>query len=264
VATWLEAFDSRDAEIGPSQPTARLRYVGLGSEDDGDANASLQAVIPATYPGSYGVLTFAGYTIRTIGAGLWFAVVTYTRQDSQWQFDTTGGTQKITQSLASTAMVADTDPPIDCGGAINAKDDSVEGVEITVPVFAWSETYHFSPAFVTNAYIAALFNLTGTINLATFRTFDPGCVLFKGARGAQKGDEDYEITFSFAGQPPTDGLTIDGIDGEIGPITKRGWDLLEIRYQDNVSGNQLLKKPVAAIVHTVYPDGDFSQLAIGG
>jgi hypothetical protein len=87
-------------------------------------------------------------------------------------------------------------------------------------------------------------------------------VLFLGASGAKRGEEDWEITFRFAASPNMTGLQI----GDITGINKKGWEYLWVRYADDEDANAkvLIKKPIAAYVEKVYEDGDFSGLGIGG
>jgi len=44
------------------------------------------------------------------------------------------------------------------GGAVGVTHDSVEGVDITIPVYSFSETHFLDAAFVTPAYYGTLFN----------------------------------------------------------------------------------------------------------
>ena len=116
--------------------------------------------------------------------------------DSTYQFDTAGGTQHITQSLQTLGKYA---PPgkvaPDFKGAIGVTHDNVEGVDITVPVYNFSETHYIASELVTLAYKATLFSLTGKVNKHVFRGFAPGEVLFVGASGAKRGEKDWEITW---------------------------------------------------------------------
>ncbi len=84
-------------------------------------------------------------------------------------------------------------------------------------------------------------------------------MLFQGASGSQRGQEDWEITFSFAASPNATGLTM----GDITDIDKKGWEYLWVRYQDAEDEDVLVKQPAAAYVEQVYPYGDFSLLGIG-
>jgi hypothetical protein len=176
---------------------------------------------------------------------------------SSYSFDTGGGNQKITQSLETVGSYGD-DPP-DFQGAIGVNNDSVEGTDITIPVYNFKETHYIPVALITAAYKATLFYLTGKVNAAPFKGFAPGEVLFMGASGSQRGQEDWEITFSFAASPNAVGLTM----GDITGIDKKGWEYLWVRYQDAEDEDVLVKQPAAVYVEQVYPYGDFSLLGIG-
>jgi len=137
--------------------------------------------------------------------------------------------------------------------------DSVEGTDITVPVYAFTETHYIPDALVTAAYKATLFSLTGRTNKSTFKGFQPGEVLFLGATGTKRGTDDWEITFRFAASPNVTGITI----GDIQNIAKGGWSYLWVRYSDAESEQVLVKQPIAVYVEQVYEEGEFSGLGIG-
>lgn len=130
-----------------------------------------------------------------------------------------------------------------------------------VPVYNFSETHYIDAALMTGAYKAALFFLTGAVNNAPFRGFAAGEVLFLGASGSKRGQDDWEIRFRFAASPNVTGLVVGSITG----INKRGWEYLWGRYADaeDTAAKALVKRPVAAYVEQVYPYGDFSGLGIG-
>jgi hypothetical protein len=175
-------------------------------------------------------------------------------------FDTGGGTTHITQSLATVNSYAPAgETPPDFKGAIGVSTDSVEGTDITIPVFNFTETHYVPVALLTGAYKVVLFYLTGRVNHAPFKGFARGEVLFQGASGSQRGQEDWEITFSFAASPNATGLTV----GDITDIDKKGWEYLWVRYQDAEDADVLVKQPAAVYVEQVYLYGDFSLLGIG-
>ncbi|MBI1372485.1 MAG: hypothetical protein GC159_06960 [Phycisphaera sp.] len=135
-------------------------------------------------------------------------------------------------------------------------------MDITIPVYTFSETHYLSAGTVTNAYKGTLFNLTGKVNSGGFKGLAAGECLFLGAAGSQRGvGEDWEITFRFAGSPNKTGLTV----GDIAGISKKGWEYLWVRYQDTEDNNakMLIKKPIAAYVEKVYDEGNFASLGIG-
>ncbi|HBO45788.1 MAG TPA: hypothetical protein DD670_18065 [Planctomycetaceae bacterium] len=258
-----EKFGSRQTSEGEN-PSIELRFTIAGSDDDIEVKTSLLAASPVFYDG----LVRQSAQIEQIGPLLWDGSVRYGQRkrpetgDSNFAFDTGGGTQHITQSLQTLgryAPVGVTAP--DFQGAIGATSESVEGVDVTVPVYNFSETHYIAAEMVSGAYKAALFALTGRVNAASFRGFAAGEVLFLGASGSKRGEEDWEITFRFAVSPGATGITVGPITG----INKRGWDYLWVRYQDaeDAAAGALVKRPVAAYVERVYYDGDFSGLGIG-
>ena len=149
------------------------------------------------------------------------------------------------------------------GDAKRLWDYSVEGVDITVPVFQFSETHYFTNDEVTPAYKGTLFSLTGKVNAGAFKGFQAGEVLFLGASGARRGtdpDDDWEITFRFAASPNASGISV----GDISGISKRGWEYLWVRYadQEDTGSHAIVKRPVAAYVERVYDEGSFAGLGI--
>ena len=177
-------------------------------------------------------------------------------------FDTGGGTMHLNQSLGTSAK-APNDAP-DFGGAIGVDGEgNVAGVDVTMPVFNFEETHTLSGTVVTNDWKKKVAALTGTINKAAFRGFAAGEVLFLGAAGSKrskKASANWEITFRFAVSANQAQLKI----GDLTIANKRGWDYLWVSYKTTVAANgkSLVKKPAAAYVEKVYPDGDFGTLGI--
>jgi len=204
-------------------------------------------------------------------ACIWKGTVRYARAsqdseppetgDSAFSFDTGGGTQHITQSISTVnkyAPAGKTAP--DFKGAVGVTHDSVEGVDITVPVYNFSETHYLADSVVTADYRGKLFRLTGKVNGGSWHGFDAGEALFLGAAGSKRSDEDWEVTFRFAASPNKTGLTV----GTITAIDKKGWQYMWVRYADaeDATAKAIVKKPVAVYIEKVYEDGDFSDLRI--
>jgi hypothetical protein len=59
----------------------------------------------------------------------------------------------------------------------------VEGVDITVPVYNFSETHYLPAASISGDYKASLFNLTGKVNAGSFKGFAD-----QSLRGADRAD----------------------------------------------------------------------------
>jgi len=263
-----EKFESRQVTMG-TNPTAELRYTVRGTTDDVAARVALEGASPTVYD-LYGdglvLIPRDSATVEPLGNDLWEGSVRYgvvpQENESSFSFDTGGGSQHITQSketIASHAPPGKTAP--DFKGAIGVTGDSVEGVDITVPVYQFSETHYLPGALVTPAYKLALFQLTGRVNHALWKGFSAGEVLFLGASGSKRGLGPWEITYRFASSPNITGLTVGTITG----IDKKGWEYLWVRYADaeDSTAKALVKQPIAAYVERVYENGDFSLLGIG-
>jgi len=263
-----ERAESRESTTGDSA-SVELQYVIRGTASDLEAKVALGDAAPVLYDGlprESRRVSPVFVDINNPDGSIWEGVARYGRTprpatgESEFSFDTGGGTQHVTQSLATVgrhAAPGQTAPNF--SGAIGVTRDSVEGVDITVPVFNWTETHYLDDVYVTGSYKASLFRLTGKVNQAGFRGFEPGEVLFLGASGSRRGDEDWEITFRFAASPNRRSLTV----GEITGIRKRGWEYLWVRYADAEDEGVLVKRPVGVYVEQVYEYGDFRQLGIG-
>lgn len=257
VEVW-EKFGSRESTAGDT-PSIDLLYVIQGTSDDLVAKNALATASPVLYDG----LRRSSWHVEQIGVDLWNGSVRYDKietSESSFSFDTGGGSQHITQSLNTVgSYVADGQSP-NFYGAIGVTHDSVEGVDITVPIYNFSETHYFDPSLITGAYKATLFSLTGKVNGGAFRGFAAGEVLFLGASGSQRGADKWEITYRFAASPNVTNLQI----GQINGVNKKGWEYLWVRYADSEDTNakMLVKKPIAAYVEQVYPYGNFAALGI--
>jgi len=287
--TILERQASRNVTTGKNK-TIELQYIVMGVTEGGDevgdhdafALAALTAAVEDTIAvdGETLVRTkrhiepIARWTVEATDKPgqtmLWDGFVTYERfnwtppetEQSTFSFDTGGGTQHITQSISTIAKYpVDTAP--DCKGAIGVgqSGDSlvVEGVDIVVPVYNWSETHYLANATVTAAYKQTLFGLTGKVNDDTFKGFAAGEVLFLGASGSQRGAEDWEVSFRFAASKNKTGLTI----GAITNIAKAGWEYLWVRYKNSTDKDMPVQIPAAVYIEQVYEPADFSGLGIG-
>ncbi len=128
-----------------------------------------------------------------------------------------------------------------------------------MPVYSFAETHYLANAYVTQAYKNTLFDLTGKVNISSFRSLPTGSVLFLGASGATRGQDDYEISFRFAASPNQVGLVVGSITG----IAKKGWEYMWVRYEDAVDSGAQVKQPVAVYIEQVYRYADFRLLGIG-
>jgi hypothetical protein len=270
TATATEKYLSRPAKEAGLTTAAllstELHYIVTDTSDELAAITAVRATAPATHND----LARGEITVEPTGPTTWDAVVQYVGAnegelevgESSYSFDTGGGSQHITHCLshiASYAPAGKTAP--DFKGAIGVTTDSVEGVDITVPVYTFGETHILANSSVTGTYKGKLFALTGKTNNATFKGFAIGECLFLGASGSKRGKGDWEITFRFAASPNKTGLTV----GDITGIAKKGWEYLWVRYEDAVdaTAKALVKKPLAVYIEKVYEEGSFTDLGIG-
>lgn len=265
--------------------SAEFLYLVTGTDDEQTALAAVKAEAAATYTFANG--SGSGDDVKLPRQpvelepilidgtrSMWEARVRYgvnswasrsppQENDNVYSFDTTGGTEKITQSKAtvSVSVPSGLSTP-DFKGCIGWDGKNVNGCEIVVPAFRWEEKVYLADARVTNAYRITCHNLTGKVNDAEFRGFPAGDVLFLGVRGSRTGDGDddlWELTFSFAASPNGTNLTV----GDITVPAKKGWEYLWVFYEDAVSGNVKARRPRAAVVERVYDTASFAQLGIG-
>jgi len=271
ATTVNELPDSREW----SGQQCKFRYLIRGTASDTAAKTALLAEAAATYEDlpideSRTEIEPVHVDSDNAAACIWHGTVWYARSsnsseppetgESTFSFETGGGTQHITQSLSTINSYGTS--PEDYKGAIGVegegKDINVQGCDITVPVYNFSETHYLSNATVDSAYKSTLYSLTVKVNNAGFKGFDAGEVLFLGASGSKRGDEDWEITFRFAASPNKTGLSA----GDISGIAKKGWEYLWIRYGLKEGSSAYIVQPIAAYVEQVYESGDFSGLGI--
>ena len=268
--TCTENPDSRRYTEGQS---AELLYTVRGTADEAEALDALKSAAPVTFNGLVrqpGTVEPVHMDSVNADKCIWTGTANYApwqqsdppqTGDSVFSFDTGGGSQHVTQSLSTVSKHAASGTPPDFKGAIGVTHDNVEGVDITIPVYNFSETHYLADVVVTGAYKAALFSLTGKVNSGSFKGFAAGEVLFLGASGSKRGEDDWEITFRFAASPNRTNITI----GDMTGIAKKGWEYLWVRYEDaeDAAAQTLVKKPTAAYVEKVYEEGNFAGLGIG-
>jgi hypothetical protein len=260
--TVTEKFQSRDVVRGNS-PSAQLNYIIQGTDDYDEALTELASIAPTGFDN----LPRLSYGVEPIAPMLWLGFSRYGKRTvsetgvKQYQFDTGGGTQHITQSLSTVQRYGRTGfiAP-NFLGAIGVSQGSVEGVDIVVPVYNFSEVNYESDSQVDAAYRQILFNLTGKVNNNTWNGYAAGEVLFLGAAGSMRAGGDWEITYRFAASPNLSGLNV----GDITGIAKQGWQYMWVQYidEEDSTAKSLIKRPWSVHIEQVYPYGDFSGLHV--
>jgi len=263
AVTVEERWDSRDRTegVGAEKSSTELLWVINGTTLDDVALTNLSSSTPTSYSG----LPLLNISVDRIAWETWLGTANYGDGNAGstpeigspvFTFDTTGGTEHISQSLDTTAYPGGAP---DSKGAIGDNGETVEGVDITTPVYNFTETHLIPVATVTPAYRAILFWATGRINNANFKGFHPEEVLFLGAVGALRNEDYWEISYNFAALPRVLNIQI----GDITGIDKQGWDYVDIRREKIEDGGSLVNPPLAVYVHKVYPEGDLGLLGIG-
>lgn len=265
MATVAELFDDRREVVDESMS---VPYIVTNAADESAVRTACDDTgnIPELRTSLNRTLHLNTVEIESrVNLTTWRVVARYTvySPDSTYAFDTAGGTQHITQSIA-TRNTYGPKATTAFKGAIGFDGQNVQGCDITVPVFQFGETHYFSASDITTAYKATLFDLTGKYNNASFKNFNAGEVLFLGASGSRMGDDSndlWEIRFSFAASPNRQNFSV----GDISSVDKLGWDYMWVQYgEDEDAGtSQIIKKPVAVYIEQVYYAGDFSLLDIG-
>jgi hypothetical protein len=277
---WVEDGDSRQATIVRKGKKATSSYTKsykvFGTADDTVLHAAINAEISANgaywqYPGVPGMQLLAEqYSVSYLGDNAWQLTISYEKGGAEdgteplkraRSFDTTGGTQHLTQAYAESRFGAGAP---DQKKAIGVDSNGVNGVDVVVPQLQWQESYDVPNAYVTSAWIRGVAGVTGTTNNASFRGFEAGEVLFVGCSGSQEWDDQkgrgpWSLSFRFVASKNVTGETI----GDITGVAKKGHEYLWVRYEDAVDSSTLLKKPKAVYVNQVYRPADFSALGIG-
>jgi hypothetical protein len=277
---WVEDGDSRQATIvrkgRKAQSTYTKSYKLFGTADDVKLHTVINAEITANgkywqYPGAPGMQLMAeSYSVSFLGDNAWQLTINYTKDGAEdgteplkraRSFDTSGGTQHITQAHAETIFGGG--PSYE--NAIGVDDNAVNGVDIVVPALQWQESYDVPNKYITNAYIKSVAGVTGTVNNSSFRGFAAGEVLFVGCAGSQEWDDDkgrgpWSLSYRFVASQNVTGQSVGTLS-----VNKKGHEYLWVVYKNENDSEtvSMVKKPKYAYVNKVYRDGDFSSLGIG-
>lgn len=269
-----ELMSSRHTRSG-RDASAVLVYFVRGTIDEPVVRTTMLANVPPVY----GDLVLQSLECEPVGYGMWHVSAYYglapTVSTTNPGVDPGGGssggtepgpsdalgaaivvsighrTQHITQSLYTADKAqrsADTRPLPDFKGAIGVSRDGVEGCDIIVPELTWQEEWSFVDAYITWAYAQRLYELVGRVNHAKFRSFEPGEVMFLGAQLDRPTSGIRKITYSFRAER---NVTNFKLTPEFNSVNKEGHQYLWVSYEDDVSGDNLLRIPRAVYVEEV-------------
>jgi hypothetical protein len=280
---WVEDGDSRQATIvrrgKKAASTMTKSYKLFGTANDVEVHAAVNQQISTVgygwqYPGVADAQLWAeSYSIAFLGDNAWQVTINYEKSGAEpttpdpmkraRSFDTTGGTQHVTQAADERAYGILGQTPPSQFNAIGVDDNGVNGVDIVTPQLQWQESYDVPNAYINATYVRGLAGMTGTTNNAAFRGFEAGEVLFVGCSGSQEWDDEkgsgpWSLSYRFVASKNVTGERIGGIF-----VDKKGHEYLWVRYENDVSGYSLLKKPIAVYVNRVYRESNFALLGIG-
>lgn len=237
-----------------SPPSETREYVLRGIFDRSYAEAfAVSATLPLITTAA-GLLYRQDVKVDEVGYAVWNVTVPYATKKNEtgkwtWDFDTTGGSVTIKASKSTVARYV---PPgktaADHKQLIGVHGDEVDGTTVVIPTLKINARYRHPLAVVTIPYAKQLARWTGKVNSDVFLTFDPGEVLFLGARGSDGTEAEAEVGYSFACEENLQNVVI----GEIQNIQKQGWDYLWLEWEDYTDGGKPAKKPKQINVERVY------------
>lgn len=267
-----EGFFSRPATVGETASAEGIYYV-LNEPDEVVAHLAAVTASPAVYRS----MPRQSSGIDRLSPSIYKVTINYGLPQNQVQttdpatesfntvltFNMTGGTTHITQALATTSYAPAAVTPVDVRKTIglDLKTGQVRGLDMFSPILDYTLATRFANEVVTQEYIDALYDMTPCTNNALFYGRPAGSVLFKGARGSKRGQEQWELGFELAYSKNVTGKTIGTIEG----INKTGWQYLEVLYVDGTAtlGGKKIQVPGQVNVHTVFEEKDFAALLIG-
>jgi hypothetical protein len=256
--------------VDPSQSQQVLVYRVTDTQDEATAAGLIAATIPATI--TLGGITLYPYTLTMTREGATAWIGEYLFKSFQYpavgeieiEFDTDGGTAKVTQAVSHLGDYAPSGVTApNFGGLINVTPEGVEGFDAEIPAFNFIYHATFTSASLTQSYSLAVAGITKTVNSATWHGFAAGTVFFGGLAGrVKRGADQTTLSYKFRFEP------IDAARTDANSISlpdRSAFDPLwysQTREIDTSSG-RLVRKSASAHIDRVYGFSDFSALALG-
>lgn len=232
-----------------------------------DAASTLAAVLPTTftYPGSRTAFLSQVRAAEKNDNTFYEFTVTYESQpapavnETEFEFDVSAQTERIFQSIATTAYNPTGKPAPNFGGAIGVADGMPQGAEPLSAFSSFSVTKHWSLAAVDQTLQLAIEALVGAVNNATFNGRVAGTVRFLGARGRRAGDR-FPVSYQFGFRPNVSAFTVDAIT----VTTANGWDIIDPFYEwvEDATAKKAARRPRAVYVHRIHPLAAFTGLGL--
>ncbi|MBK8916302.1 MAG: hypothetical protein IPM64_17195 [Phycisphaerales bacterium] len=168
------------------------------------------------------------------------------------------------QRYFSKAVVARYGAEVNAGNLIGVSRDGIRGVDVPVSRGEISRVAFLPSSQVTVEYVRTLQTLAGqATNLSSYMGFAQGELLFLGASGDRRPEGDWQVTFRFGVSVNETGITVaapPGYDSLTG-ISKRGWEYLDVFYEDveyETPIPLIAQAPLSATVHRVFDEVNFA------
>lgn len=252
------------SRVRDGNDTAILKCAVLGTDDReaAEAYAIANSIFPATYDTNK---RLESYSWEEINEGYLFTgQYSYRRlevDEYRLSIDSSGGSIRMTTSLATTSYAPPAKTAPDFNSAIDVAEGSPRGIDRVIPASKLTVTYRLSRPADPIAFSAVCAELTGSVNDAELLGHDAGELLFLGATGDFGTEIDPQLQFTWASSKNAD-LTI----GTIADIAKKGHEYLWILYEEEKIGagdaTFVVTKPKAVYIEKIYELKDHSLLGL--
>lgn len=240
----------------------------VGATDYDDAATDLAAVLPTTFTMPDGRIAYrSGVVAKELRDDEFFAFdVSYTSQpmpvedELEYEFDVSAQTERIFQSISTTAFNPSGKSTPNFGGAIGLTNGQPEGAEPLSPFSTFMVTKHWALAAVDQTYQLAIEGLVGSVCSGTFDGRAAGTVRLLGVRGRRQGDK-FPISYSFGFRPNVSSFTVDAIT----VTSANGWDIIDPYYEfyEDATAKKVTRRARCVYVHRIHPLVSWSALALG-
>lgn len=268
---WANGQYEKNSQDSDSS-TATIYYLVRGVDAEEDAVAATESFLRGTaedIPEWQGIPFNSVSVDERLFEDGWKMAVKYQKKSGgsggsgesseiQFGFDISTGNQHVVKSFGQISKL-----PANAPDSMGINDG--DGIDIIAPMCTISETRFFAASDITTQWKKDIAKMVGCINNAEFQGFSAGELLFTGCSGSRNGsgsDNKWQITFRFAVQENQTGIAI----GNLGTISKRGWDILWIRYNEDIvtvdNKKVVLRVPKAAYVEQVYKSVDFDNIGL--
>jgi len=239
----------------------------VGATDYADAATELASVLPTTFTMPDGRLAYlASVVAREIRSDEFFAFdVGYASQppaavdEEEYEFSVSAQTERIYQSIATTAFNPSGKSTPNFGGAIGVQNGQPQGAEPLSAYSTFAITKHWALSAVDLTYQGVIESLVGSVCSASFKGRAAGTVRFMGANGRRQGDK-FPISYQFGFRPNVAGFTVDAIT----VTSANGWDIIDPLYEfyEDVTAKKVTHRARCVYVHQIHPLVSWSGLVL--